>query len=190
MASRTSVSNSSSSIGSNPVLTYILAGWMFISSELREGIKHFFSFSMNSGYLSAARHRGITLLGPIKMLLPFTHTWLSPPSADVSIRVALTLVFQPPTTAPVSVSSGTPFIMLETSVLVPPTSTTAHVSKSHKYEAPTRLAAGPEKMDSIGFFKASFMPITVPSHFSIISIISLAFISLLFISLIMEFMKL
>jgi len=71
-------------------------------------------------------------------------------------------------------------------VLVPPTSITAHVSLSERKDAPTRLAAGPVNMDSMGLSMASLMFISEPSHFSIMSF---ALIPLLSMSEIMAFMN-
>src|SRR5512147_1773575 len=95
------------------------------------GMGFFSSFSLKLGYFTAAKQRGITLLGPI--LTHFlNHTWLSPPFAELSILMAFTRVCHPPTTAPFSKSSGTPFFIMETSVLVPPTSITAQVSSPER----------------------------------------------------------
>src|SRR5665647_1137110 len=132
-------------------------------------------------YCTAATARGTTRRGPRKNSLFIAQIWLSPPVAVVSIRIARTLVFQPPTIAPSSLRSGTPMQIEEMLVLVPPTSITAQVSSPERYEAPTRLAAGPEKIVSMGFFRASLIPTTEPSHLSIRSraLIPLSLISVI-----------
>ncbi|KAF5035418.1 hypothetical protein DSECCO2_585880 [anaerobic digester metagenome] len=148
-------------------------GCIFSSRCMVPGILPFLRISRKPGYLTAATQSGITLRGPMLIFIFLTQTWLSPPIAEVSMRIALTFVCQPPTTAPSEQSSGSPFSSMESSVLVPPTSITAQVSSPERWDAPTRLAAGPEKIDSIGFSRASLMPTTEPSHLSMSSLASI-----------------
>ncbi len=59
----------------------------------------------------------------------------------------------PPTTAPSLFRTGRPWRSMAMSVVVPPMSDTITVSAPDRCRAPTRLAAGPERMVSTGQVK-------------------------------------
>lgn len=120
------------------------------------------------GYFAAATARGITRLGPRRSSLLTVQIWLSPPG----IRCLHLDCPAPGLPAPdygsfVAQVRDASMRIEEISVLVPPTSTTAQVLSPERWEAPTRLAAGPEKNSFNGFFRASLIPTTEPSHLSI-----------------------
>ena len=82
---------------------------------------------------------------------------------------ASTMVFQPPTVAPSLFSTGRPSRSIAMSVVVPPMSETRMSSSPDRWRAPTRLAAGPERMVSTGQVSASSALISEPSPFTTIS---------------------
>ena len=89
------------------------------------------------------------------------------PQSDGRYFRCFTLVSQPPTFAPSSFRIGLPRCRTAKSVVVPPISTITPSSKRASAFAPIRLAAGPERIVSIGFSRAVFLPIRLPSPFTI-----------------------
>ena len=90
-------------------------------------------------------------------------TWLSPPNPVVRTATASTIVRKLPTRAPAGSRAGRPSLSKATSVVVPPMSDTNPRVKSVIHLAPTIDAAGPLKMVSIGFSRASLEDISAPS---------------------------
>ena len=74
----------------------------------------------------------------------------SPPRPKVRMATASTMVRKPPTVAPSGSSRGRPLSSTATSVVVPPMSETTASSRPVMWRAPTRLAAGPDRIVSIG----------------------------------------
>ena len=66
------------------------------------------------------------------------------------MATASTMVRKPPTVAPSGSSRGRPRSSTATSVVVPPMSETTASSRPVMWRAPTRLAAGPDRIVSIG----------------------------------------
>ncbi len=88
---------------------------------------------------------------------------LSPPKPVVRIATASTIVRQPPTSAPAGSMAGRPSRNTATSVVVPPISLTRAFWAPVNHRAPTMLAAGPERMVSIGRSLAWPADISAPS---------------------------
>ena len=79
------------------------------------------------------------------------------------IATASTMVRKPPTLAPSGSSRGRPLSSTPTSVVVPPISATTASSTPARRRAPTRLAAGPDRMVSIGRALAKAAVTSAPS---------------------------
>ena len=90
-------------------------------------------------------------------------TSLSPPSPVVRIATASTIVRNPPTRAPWGSISGRPPRSRATSVVVPPMSDTSASSAPVSHRAPTMLAAGPDRIVSIGRIRTIAAEISAPS---------------------------
>ena len=83
--------------------------------------------------------------------------------------MALTMVRQPPTSAPCSATCGRPSRRTPRSVVVPPMSDMMKSRRPQSHEAPTRLAAGPDNTVSMGRSATRSARASVPSPFTIIS---------------------
>ena len=90
-------------------------------------------------------------------------TSLSPPKPVVRIATASTMVRKPPTRAPCGSISGRPPRSRATSVVVPPMSLTKASAAPVNHRAPTILAAGPDRMVSIGRSRTIAAEINAPS---------------------------
>ena len=97
------------------------------------------------------------------------NTSESPPSPQVRISAASTMVFQPPTSAPSSFSLGAPFCNSAMSVVVPPISATMAVCAPARKAAPARLAAGPDSTVSTGRERAKSARNSEPSPLTTIN---------------------
>ena len=82
------------------------------------------------------------------------------------MATASTIVRNPPTVAPSGSSLGRPRSSTATSVVVPPMSETTASSRPVMWRAPTRLAAGPERMVSMGRALAKEAETSAPSPFA------------------------
>ena len=82
---------------------------------------------------------------------------------------ACTIVRQPPISAPSALISGRPWLTIATSVVVPPMSETAKSFRPVRNPAPTTLAAGPDRIVSTGYSRATSARISEPSPLTIIS---------------------
>ena len=122
---------------------------------------------------NAASASGTTRRGPSRIfgLSPpsSSATSESPPSPKVRMATASTMVRKPPTVAPSGSSRGRPLSSTATSVVVPPMSETTASSSPVMWRAPTRLAAGPDRMVSIGRCRAKAAETSAPSPRTTIS---------------------
>ena len=111
-------------------------------------------WSFNVGQRNASKESGVARLGPRLRppVLPrkIGVTSLSPPSPQVRISAASTMVCQPPTKAPSFFKRGVPLCKKAISVVVPPISATKADFVPARNAAPERLAAGPDKTVSTG----------------------------------------
>ena len=129
-----------------------------------------FNNPSTSGCRAAISEIGTARCGPISSLpLRPTETSLSPPSPMVRTSMALTMVRQPPTSAPSAATCGLPLCKKPTSVVVPPMSDMMKSSSPESHLAPTRLAAGPDSTVSMGRIATLSASASVPSPFMIIS---------------------
>ncbi len=82
---------------------------------------------------------------------------------NVCARTALTMVSWPPTTAPEGAATGLPLEITAISVVVPPISATTPSSISASAAAPIALAAGPDKIVSMGRLRTKSEETNEPS---------------------------
>ena len=112
------------------------------------------SLRRSSPCCSPIRLSGTTRRGPTSSWEPTARSAsrisLSPPRPCVCISTASTIVRWPPTVAPSAPNGGMPSRTTAMSVVVPPMSAITASSASARWAAPTRLAAGPERIVSTG----------------------------------------
>ena len=121
---------------------------------------------MSDGRSAAATTKGVARVGPIdRGSLLRGRYWmrLSPPMPTVWARTALTIVSWPATTAPTGAAIGRPLAIMTTSVVVPPISATTPSSSPLSVAAPSALAAGPDKIVSIGRLRTNSEDTNDPS---------------------------
>ena len=124
----------------------------------------------SSGWRSPSSATGAMRCGPMPMRPPpSSATSLSPPRPMVRTSMARTMVRQPPSSAPFSLTFGRPSISTPRSVVVPPISDRMKLSSPDSHCAPTRLAAGPDRTVSIGRVATLSASASVPSPLTIIS---------------------